>query len=140
MNKKLQILSFVLVGFSQFAFGQIKEERLILDRKREPEVKRIEKKKTSIPAEKNYPPKEKKQQDSLNLRYHITDVPAVSDFKTSTIQGADISPKFGGASLNLYGHVKLQDVFVGVPEPSSSNDNPNSTTTGRGIAASPKLI
>ena len=40
----------------------------------------------------------------------------------------------------MYGHVKLQDEFVGVPEPSSSNDNPNSTTTGRGIAASPKLI
>lgn len=53
---------------------------------------------------------------------------------------ADVSPKFGGASLNLYGHVKLQDEFVGVPEPSSSNDNPNSTTTERGIAASPKLI
>ena len=53
---------------------------------------------------------------------------------------ADVSPKFGGASLNLYGHVKLQDKFVGVPEPSSSNDNPNSTTTERGIAASPKLI
>ena len=53
---------------------------------------------------------------------------------------AGVSPKFGGASLNLYGHVKLQDKFVGVPEPSSSNDNPNSTTTERGIAASPKLI
>lgn len=53
---------------------------------------------------------------------------------------ADVSPKFGGASLNLYGHVKLQDVFVGIPEPSSSNDNTNSTTTERGIAASPKLV
>ena len=53
---------------------------------------------------------------------------------------ADVSPKFGGASLNLYGHVKLQDVFIGVPEPSSSNDNPNSTTTERGVAASPKLV
>ena len=102
MNKKLQIVSLILVGFSQFAFGQIKEERLILDRKREPEVKRIEKKKTSIPAEKNYPPKEKKQQDSLNLRYDITDVPAVSDFKTSTIQGADISPDFKNDYQNNY--------------------------------------
>ena len=53
---------------------------------------------------------------------------------------ADVSPKFGGASLNLYGHVKLQDVFIGVPEPSSSNDNPSSTTTERGVAASPKLV
>ena len=53
---------------------------------------------------------------------------------------ADVSPKFGGASLTLYGHVKLQDVFIGVPEPSSSNDNPSSTTTERGVAASPKLV
>ncbi len=102
MNKKLQILSFILVGFSQFAFGQIKEEKLILDRKREPEVKRIEKKKTSIPAEKNYPPKEKKTQDSLNLKYNITDVPAVSDFKPSTIQGSDISPNFTNDYQNNY--------------------------------------
>lgn len=90
------------VGFSQIAFAQIKEERLILDRKREPEVKSIEKKKTSIPAEKNYPPKEKKIQDSLNLRYDITDVPAVSDFKTSTIQGADIAPKFSSEYQDNY--------------------------------------
>ena len=82
MNKNLKILSFVCFGVSQFAFGQIKDERLILDRKREPEVKRIEKKKTSIPAEKNYPPKEKKIQDSLNLKYDITDVPAVSEAGT----------------------------------------------------------
>lgn len=53
---------------------------------------------------------------------------------------ADVSPKYGGASTVLYGHVKLQDVFIGVPEPSSSNDNPSSTTTERGVAASPKLV
>lgn len=76
-------------------FSQIKEEKLILDRKREPEVKKIEKKKTSVETVKNYPPKSKKAEDSLNLKYDITDVPAVSDFKTSTIQGSDISPKLG---------------------------------------------
>ena len=45
MNKNIKILSLVLVGISQFSLAQIKEERLILDRKREPEVKKIEKKK-----------------------------------------------------------------------------------------------
>ena len=38
---------------STAVFSQIKEEKLILDRKREPEVKKIEKKKTSVVAEKN---------------------------------------------------------------------------------------
>ena len=71
--------------------AQIKEEKLILDRKREPEVKKIEKKKTSVAAEKNYPPKEKAKD---SLKYQITDIPVVSDFKTSTIKGEDISPKF----------------------------------------------
>ena len=102
MKKQVQILSILFFGISQFAFSQIKEEKLILDRKREPEVKKIEKKKTSVATIKNYPPKEKKIQDSLNLRYDITDVPAVSDFKTSTIQGSDISPKFGQNYQNNY--------------------------------------
>ena len=62
MNKNIKILSLVLVGISQFSLAQIKEERLILDRKREPEVKKIEKKKTSVETEKNYPPKEKEQE------------------------------------------------------------------------------
>ena len=53
---------------------------------------------------------------------------------------ADLTPKYGGASLNLYGHVKLQDEFSGVPDASSSNDNPNSLTTEKGIAASPRLV
>lgn len=76
---------------SATVFSQIKEEQLILDRKREPEVKKIEKKKTSVETTKNYPPEEK----SANpVNYDVTDVPAVSDFKTSTIQGSDISPKF----------------------------------------------
>ena len=45
MNKNIKILSLVLVGISQFSLAQIKRKRLILDRKREPEVKKIEKKK-----------------------------------------------------------------------------------------------
>ena len=94
MNKKIQILSFLFLGFSSVAFSQIKEEKLILDKKREPEVKKIEKKKTSVETIKNYPPKEKKIQDSLNLKYDISDVSAVSDFKPTSIQGSDISPKF----------------------------------------------
>ena len=101
----LRIQNIFLLGMlvsSTAVFSQIKEEKLILDRKREPEVKKIEKKKTSVEAEKNYPPKEKKTQDSLNLKYTITDVPAASDFKTSTIQGEDISPKFNAEYQNNY--------------------------------------
>lgn len=99
MNKNIKILSLVLVGISQFSLAQIKEERLILDRKREPEVKKIEKKKTSVETEKNYPPKEKEQE---KVEYKITNVPAVSDFKTSTIEGEDISPKFNNDSQRNY--------------------------------------
>ena len=99
MNKNIKILTLVLVGISQFSLAQIKEERLILDRKREPEVKKIEKKKTSVETEKNYPPKEKEQEP---VEYKITNVPMVSDFKTSTIEGEDISPKFNNDSQRNY--------------------------------------
>ncbi|MBC7556250.1 MAG: TonB-dependent receptor, partial [Chryseobacterium sp.] len=99
MNKRIQILSFLFLGLSQIAFSQIKEEKLILDKKREPEVKKIEKKKTSVESIKNYPPEEK----SANpVTYDITNVPAVSDFKTSTIQGEDISPEFKEDYQNNY--------------------------------------
>ena len=101
----LRIQNIFLLGMlvsSTAVFSQIKEEKLILDRKREPEVKKNEKKKTSVEAEKNYPPKEKKTQDSLNLKYNITNVPAASDFKTSTIQGEDISPKFDASYQDNY--------------------------------------
>ena len=99
MNKNIKIVTLVLVGISQFSLAQIKEERLILDRKREPEVKKIEKKKTSVETEKNYPPKEKEKEP---VEYKITNVPAVSDFKTSTIEGEDISPKFNNDSQRNY--------------------------------------
>ncbi len=100
MNKSIQHLFFLGLLFSSTAvFSQIKEEKLILDRQREPEVKRIEKKKTSIEAEKNYPPEEKSANPPT---YDITNVPASSDFKTSLIQGEDISPKFDADYHNNY--------------------------------------
>lgn len=99
MNKKIQILSILFLGISQFAFSQIKEEKLVLTKKREPEVKKIEKKKTSVETIKNYPPEEKSQNP---VRYDITDVPAVSDFKTSSIQSQDVTPKFDATAQNNY--------------------------------------
>lgn len=101
-NPIQKIFLLGLMVSSTAVFSQIKEEKLILDRKREPEVKKIEKKKTSIETIKNYPPQTKKIEDSLNLKYNITDVPAASDFKTSTIQGEDISPKFDANYQNNY--------------------------------------
>ena len=100
MNKRIQHIFILGLLFSTTAvYSQIKEEKLILDRKREPEVKRIEKKKTSIEAEKNYPPEEKSANPPT---YNITNVPAASDFKTSLIQGEDISPKFEAENQNNY--------------------------------------
>ncbi|OCA77419.1 TonB-dependent receptor [Chryseobacterium artocarpi] len=99
MNKKIQLLSILFLGVSSVAFSQIKEEKLVLNKKREPEVKKIEKKKTSVETIKNYPPEEKSQNP---VKYSITDVPAVSDFKTSTIQGEDVAPKFDGTAQNNY--------------------------------------
>ncbi|MBB4805745.1 hypothetical protein HNP38_001017 [Chryseobacterium defluvii] len=99
MNRRIQLLSILFLGISPFAFSQIKEEKLILNKKREPEVKKIEKKKTSVETIKNYPPEEKSQNP---VQYTITDVPAVSDFKTSTIQGEDVTPKFDGNAQNNY--------------------------------------
>ena len=96
MNKLKYIAALAFLGtFGISEIGaQIKEEQLILNRKREPEVKKIEKKKTSVIQEKNYPPENKKKEDSLNLKYDIVNVPPVSDFKTTAIQSEDISPKF----------------------------------------------
>ncbi|WP_312076152.1 TonB-dependent receptor [Chryseobacterium sp.] len=99
MNKQIQILSILFLGISSVAFSQIKEEKLILNKKREPEVKKIEKKKTSVETVKNYPPEEK----SANpVKYTITDVPVVSDFKTSTIQGEDVALKFDESAQDNY--------------------------------------
>ncbi len=100
MNKTIQSIFFLGLLFSSTAvFSQIKEEKLILDRKREPEVRNIEKKKASVEAEKNYPPEEKSANPPT---YTITNVPASSDFKTSLIQGEDISPKFDAEYQDNY--------------------------------------
>lgn len=92
MKKNIKALStFLLTCIAGSAFGQIKEEKLILDRKREPEVRRIEKKLTQAPMEKNYPPEEKSK---TPVDYEITDIPAASDFRASVLQGVDIAPEF----------------------------------------------
>lgn len=49
-------------------------------------------------------------------------------------------PEYGGASINLYGHVKLQDVLNNQPEPSSDNDNINNVNVVNAIAASPLMV
>jgi len=100
--KYIAVLAFLgTFGISEIG-AQIKEEQLILNRKREPEVKKIEKKKTSVIQEKNYPPENKKKEDSLNLKYEIVNVPPVSDFKTTEIQSEDISPKFNNDFQSNY--------------------------------------
>lgn len=100
--KYIAVLAFLgTFGISEIG-AQIKEEQLILNRKREPEVKKIEKKKTSVIQEKNYPPENKKKEDSLNLKYDIVNVPPVSDFKTTEIQSEDISPKFNNDFQSNY--------------------------------------
>ncbi|MEC5394314.1 TonB-dependent receptor [Bergeyella sp. RCAD1439] len=99
MNRNIQLLPLFLLGISQTLWGQIQEERLVLERQRVPEVKAIEKKKTSVASIKNYPPEEKTQNP---VKYIITNVPAVSDFKTSTLQGEDISPKIETTHQNNY--------------------------------------
>lgn len=100
--KYIAVLAFLgTVGLSEIG-AQIKEEQLILNRKREPEVKKIEKKKTSVIQEKNYPPENKKKEDSLNLKYDIVNVPPVSNFKTTEIQNEDISPKFNNDYQSNY--------------------------------------
>lgn len=100
--KYIAVLAFLgTVGISEVG-AQIKEEQLILAKKREPEVKKIEKKKTSVVQEKNYPPHNKKKEDSLNLKYDIVNVSPVSDFKTTEIQSEDISPKFSNDYQSNY--------------------------------------
>ena len=50
-------------------------------------------------------------------------------------------PEYGGASTNLYGHVKLQDSIPTTdPGDSSDNTDTNSATVTNGVAASPKMI
>jgi len=48
-------------------------------------------------------------------------------------------PEYGGASTNMFGHVKLVDTIVGTPTPSSDNQNENASDV-EGLAASPYLV
>lgn len=100
MKKRIQYIGALgLLFISSIAYSQIKEEKLILNRKRVPEVKKIEKKKSSAEVIKDYPKEEK----SLNpVRYQITDVPASSDFETSTIGGEDVAPIMKNDFYNNY--------------------------------------
>lgn len=100
MIKKIQYIGTLgLFIFSTLGYAQIKEEKLILNRKRVPEVKKIEKKKSSVAVIKDYPKEEK----SKNLvRYQITDIPVASDFQTSTINGEDVSPVMKNDYKNNY--------------------------------------
>ncbi len=86
---------FFTVGTSALN-AQIKEEKLILDRKREPELRRIEKKKTEAQTDKDY----LKEKESPS--YSIVNVPPVSDFRPSPIEGSDISPRFDDYHSNNY--------------------------------------
>ena len=47
-------------------------------------------------------------------------------------------PEYGGASKNLYGHVKLVDEIEGIPKPSSDSSDVNASVEG--LAASPYLV
>lgn len=49
-------------------------------------------------------------------------------------------PEYGGASTELYGHVKLQDILISEPQASSNNTNPSSADVTLGVAASPKMV
>ena len=49
-------------------------------------------------------------------------------------------PEYGGASTELYGHVKVQDTLNTPPPPSSDNIDPSSPNIHQGIAASPKMV
>lgn len=48
-------------------------------------------------------------------------------------------PEYGGASTNMYGHVKLVDTMPGQPQQSSNNEDPNSSNVVA-EAASPYLV
>lgn len=49
-------------------------------------------------------------------------------------------PEYGGASTELYGHVKVQDTLNTPPPPSSDNIDPSSPNIHQGVAASPRMV
>lgn len=50
------------------------------------------------------------------------------------------NPEYGGASTELYGHVKLQKELNGVPAPPSNSADKNASDITNGIAASPYMV
>jgi len=78
---------FTFISVNNICNSQIKGEKLVLKRSQEPEVKRIEKKKTSAYHKKPIRPKEE-------IEYKITNLPLLSDYKPSEIEAKDISPEF----------------------------------------------
>lgn len=53
---------------------------------------------------------------------------------------SSLKPEYGGASIKMYGHVKLQDILNVKPNPSSDSDNINDTNIIAAIAASPLMV
>ena len=49
-------------------------------------------------------------------------------------------PEYGGASTELYGHVKVQDTLNTPPPLSSDNIDPSSPNIHQGVAASPRMV
>ncbi|MDL1913281.1 MAG: TonB-dependent receptor [Bergeyella sp.] len=90
MSFRIKLFILFFSAFFTFIFSQIVEERLILEKKREPEVKKIEKKQSIIDAGTG----KRIKKDSAHLKYTVVDIPVSSDFEASTIKGADISPSF----------------------------------------------
>lgn len=99
-NSKTLLLSLSCSSIA--VLGQIGEERLILQRKKISNIQRVEKKKTSIPILKNYPPEEK---NAEKIDYTITNIPLVSDFKTSHIEGKDMSIQLVPEKYNNYARI-----------------------------------
>jgi len=50
------------------------------------------------------------------------------------------NPEYGGASTELYGHVKLQKELNGIPAPPSNSADKNASDITNGIAASPYMV
>ena len=99
MNKKLVYTGLLCLSLGGMLSAQIQEETLILQGRKIVEVKKVEKK-TPPPAPlPDFPPKEKAD---TPMNYDITDIPAVSDFRTSQITQEDVSPKFVRSFRNNY--------------------------------------
>lgn len=78
------------LSVASLAFSQIKEETLILNRRKTPNVQAIQKPiAAATPELKNFPPKPK---ESDSVRYEITDIPQYSEFKPTPIGAADLPP------------------------------------------------